>query len=205
MRAKASERAFGALSHNAAERCAVASSEWGHHGVDQPAAAGAGLTGAPSDWIAAGGAGGHVGAASTMGSGTLMLRERSHSPSALACASSRSARGGAGPEQSSEHEVDGAEVGELVARDRELACFGKQASELVDGEGRREPVPCGPVAYPDTEVRVAAFVAGAGMHELTERDDDQLVAPRCRRRRRPATVRRAAPPHSRRRVPWRGQ
>ena len=29
----------------------------------------------------------------------------------------------------------------------------------------------GPVAYPDAEVCVAAFVAGTGMDELTERDD----------------------------------
>ena len=77
-------------------------------------------------------------------------------------------RGGAGSEQSSDEEVDRAEVGELVAGDREVACLGQQAPEFVDGEGLGEPFPCVTVVYPDAEIRVAALVAGAGVDELAE-------------------------------------
>ena len=86
-------------------------------------------------------------------------------------------RGGAGPEQSSDDEVDRAEVGELVARDREVACLGKQAPELVDGERRGEPLLPVTLAHPDTEIRVAALVPGTGMDNLTECGDNQFVGP----------------------------
>jgi hypothetical protein len=85
--------------------------------------------------------------------------------------------GGAGPEQSSDEEVDRAEVGELVALDREVAGLGKQAPELVDGERRGEPLPSFTLANPDAEIRVAALVPGAGMDDLTERGDDELAGP----------------------------
>ncbi|MEV8563683.1 hypothetical protein AB0478_46515 [Streptomyces sp. NPDC051917] len=55
------------------------------------------------------------GAAGTRDRGTLMLRERSHSPSALACASSRSVEAAPVPSSSSDEEVDRAQVGEFVA------------------------------------------------------------------------------------------
>ena len=100
------------------------------------------------------------------------------------------------PEQSLDEEVDRTEVGQFVPRDRPVRVFGKKASEFVDGQGRLEPLPRLRVAYPDAEVGVAALVAGAGMHDLTERGDDEFVgrtAPRrcattsaggCARRRR---------------------
>ena len=100
--------------------------------------------------------------------GTLVLRARSHSPSALACASSRSDEVAPVAEQSSDEEVDRAEVGQFVTLDCQFACFGKEAPQFVDGQGRLEPLPRLQVAYPDAEIRVAALVAGAGMHDLTE-------------------------------------
>ena len=59
----------------------------------------------------------------------------------------------------------------LGSSQREIAnsrVSGRSWAELVDGEGRLEPDPGLTVAYPQAEVRVAALVAGARMHDLSE-------------------------------------
>ena len=91
-------------------------------------------------------------------------------------------RRGAGTEEPGDYEVDGAEVAELVARDREVARLGQQTPQLVDGQRGLEPLPGVAVADPDAEVGVAPLVARPGVHDLAQCDFDELVGP-CRSRR----------------------
>ena len=61
---------------------------------------------------------------------------------------------------------------ETTSRDAASGLVGalasKQAPELVDGEGRPEPLPPLTLVHPDAEIRVAALVPGAGMDDFTE-------------------------------------
>ena len=81
-------------------------------------------------------------------SGMSTWRERSHSPSALACGSKRALDGDALAEQPVDDEVEGAQVRQHVARDRQLRRLGEQRGAARRRSARGEPAlrrrRCGP-------------------------------------------------------------
>src|SRR3954454_3128067 len=71
-------------------------------------------------------------------------------------------------EDALDDEVQGAEVGEVVAGDGEIGCFREEFTEALDGEGVGEPSPGLVRPGPDPDVGVAALVAAAGARDQTE-------------------------------------
>ena len=73
-------------------------------------------------------------------SGMCTSRERSHSPSPLACGSNRVLRGDAVAEQPVDDDVDAAEVGQRVDLDVEVRRLGHQPADAVDGDELAQPL-----------------------------------------------------------------
>jgi hypothetical protein len=74
-----------------------------------------------------------------------------------------------GPEQSSDEEVDRAEIGQFVTLDYQFVRFGKEAPQFVDCQARLQPLPRLKVANPDAEIRRRRPLSPErAMHNLTE-------------------------------------
>ena len=90
---------------------------------------------------------------------------RRSSPRALAWASRRGTGGHAPAEEAVDHEVEGEQVGQLVAVDLEAAVTGRSSPGGRPSGSRCQPVVAARRADPDAQVGVAALVAGAGAHD----------------------------------------
>src|ERR1700722_2182869 len=83
--------------------------------------------------------------------------------------------GDAVAEQSDDHEVQRAQVGQLVALDAQPASFGQQLEELLGCQILPQPAELGRTAGPEADVGVASLVAGAGGADQAERAADGPV------------------------------